>query len=437
MFFPGYSEEVHVCQQNMEVSIDEPQEAYSHGNLETQMNMPMNTHFTDSFQDNNVNYNNSPAGKPYERRNKKRRPPGYYENLQKEIEAERTQKMGSSFDTIVEQNVKVYDKSYSSHCDKNNSDVITEQNMNTPQEYSSISDVQNSYRVNFAGNESVDRLTEDVSHVTLSSSNNYLPSHIVHETKESYSHSSFHISPSSNQQPQVPHHFTETVTYSPQQSHDPPFQSHDPQLVSLTDNKSLKSTNENVSDTLINQTNSGSISSDVNELTQKCEHENSKMYDNSYVDESENMVDFTSYPPLQSASNNIPIGAPVKQECPEKQSVGNETQDNTSIIQNENPEQPGSVWGKTKTWANLFKGDEKSTVIHTNSENFSDIEYATLNQENSAIEKQTLDMSPVPAIHDSAAEILGGKFQGRWNEGFRGEGQIKISLVFLVMRKKR
>lgn len=382
-------------QQKMEDSLGVMRETYC--NQDSEIGLSMNTHYSDSHSEN---YNHIPEGK--QRRNKKRRPPGYYEKLQEEIEAERTQKMSSSFDMREEQNVQMYDNSYSSQCDNNNSDAITVRNVNTPyhHDYSGVSTVHNSYRVNFTESESVDHVT-DVSRVTISSNIKFSPSNIVHESKELYPHSSsFHISQSSSQQPQVPQNFTDT----PEQSCDSHPSSHDQNSDSHTDNESFKS----LQDTSTQQSSSGSISSTVNELTCDGERENSTMDCNSCVQENENVVDFTSYPPLQSVSNNIPLGNPVKQASPDKQCVENETPDPPSIVRNE---QAGSVWGgKSKTWANLFKGNEDASVIHTHSDNYSDIDYTTYDQENSAKEKQILDMSPVPAIHDSAADILGEFF---------------------------
>jgi hypothetical protein len=114
-------------------------------------------------------------------------------------------------------------------------------------------------------------------------------------------------------------------------------------------------------------------------------------------------------------SNNIPIGAPTNKldnTCIDDSDEVPTIQDNSTTQQEEpSGEQSGSVWGKPKSWANLFKdksSTSSSSVIYN--ENYVDIHFPTIDQENDAKNKQVLEMSPVPAIHDSAAELLGGNY---------------------------
>jgi len=62
-------------------------------NINIHNSLPVDNENYSTYQDNDmdINRSNSQSSKPYERRNKKRRPPGYYEKLQEEIEAERVQ----------------------------------------------------------------------------------------------------------------------------------------------------------------------------------------------------------------------------------------------------------------------------------------------------------------------------------------------------------
>lgn len=391
-----------------------------------------------AYQDNDdmdTNRSDSQSSKTYERRNKKRRPPGYYEKLQEEIEAERVQQpntnvyrndaeMSSSGGMIYK------DMSYASQSevDTHSTGFVQKIDANYAQNYVSTPPLQNQYGADYHTTDSVDRIAENVSHVTLSN-DSLSHSHMVH-TKH-YSHpSTFHTSqihPS-----EMPPHPQQTSVYPEQQwvSDNATLTSNTTQPTSHSQHDihpaPIASENTEVPNTSyvnvsLNQPQSGSISQGCVEIRHGKQEvddtdQNQSNVLNNMESESQNIVDFASYPPLQPTSNNIPIGAPTNKldnTCIEDSGEVPTIQDNSTTQQEEpSGEQSGSVWGKPKSWANLFKDKSSassSSVIYN--ENYVDIHFPTIDQENDAKNKQVLEMSPVPAIHDSAAEILGGNLQ--------------------------
>lgn len=407
------------------------------GNINIHNSLPVDNE-NYSYQDNDMDTNrsNSQSSKPYERRNKKRRPPGYYEKLQEEIEAERVQQpnpnvyrndaaMSSSGGMIYT------DMSYASQSevDTHSTGFVQKIDANYAQNYVSTPPVQNQYVADYHTTDSVDRIAENISHVTLSN-DSLSHSHMVH-TKH-YSHpSTFHTSPTHPSE--MPPHPQQTSVYPEQQwisdnvtltsntTQPTSHSQHNTHPVAPIASENTEVPNASYVNVSLNQPLSGSISPGCVEIRQgkqeviDSDQNQSNILDN-MENESENIVDFASYPPLQPTSNNIPIGAPTNKldnTCIDDSCEVPTIQDN-SMTQQEEPsgEQSGSVWGKPKSWANLFKDNSStssSSVIYY--ENYVDVHFPTIDQENDAKNKQVLEMSPVPAIHDSAAGLLGGNLQ--------------------------
>lgn len=368
------------------------------------------------YQDSNMDTDrsNNKSIKPYERRNKKRRPPGYYEKLKEEIEAERTAEKTQEKDDMYRYNTVPYeDVSYTSHSVRNTCPpgFQPKDSTNYAHNFTQPTLVQHQYDGGYQTTENVGRIAEGISHVTLSN-DSLAHSHIVHTTHENYSHPIAFLTHSS----QVPSYPLQTAVYSQQQ-----WTAED---TAITTQNTYNTVPEIAHTSFVHlsekQPDSGSISieyvevmpenfqGDVNNFVQ-----NEKNASDNMEEEIENIVDFTSYPPLQTTANNIPIVASTnKQDDGDRNVEVTAIQDNSETQQEEpSIEQSGSVWGKPKSWANLFKNDSAaSSVIYVNNDNCVDIDFPAINQENDAKNKQAVNMSPVTAIHDSAAEILGDLF---------------------------
>ncbi|XP_063441389.1 ubiquitin carboxyl-terminal hydrolase 10-like [Mytilus trossulus] len=365
--------------------------------------------------------NSSSSSKPYERRNKKRRPPGYYEKLQEDIEKERIRKLESNMhsENITRNAVNYEETSYTSQSDRDTvqTQYIQKNHTDYAQNYASAPPVQNNFQTNIS--QGVELVTDDISRVTLSKDDSLAHSHMVHTTHENVSHPSmFHTSQTPIYPSQTSCPPPQTSVYTPQPWL--PDSSNNTQTVTHNTNPA-SSEHIDLSFTSVNKPPKSSISSGYEDTSQEIvAHDivdssvNQTNISEDIETESENLVDFASYPPLQPASNNIPIGAPGnKQESGEKSSEILNVEENSPAKQeNSSGEQSASVWGaKPKSWANLFKGDSPSTaasVIYN--ENYVDVNYPSLDQEKNPKEKQVVNMSPVPAIHDSAADILGDFF---------------------------
>lgn len=364
--------------------------------------------------------NSSSSSKPYERRNKKRRPPGYYEKLQEEIEKERIRKLESNMhaENITHNAFNFKETSYTSQSDRDTvqTQYIQKNHTDYAQNYASAPPAQNNFQTNIS--EGVELVTDDISCVTLSKDDSLAHSHMVHTTHENVSHSSMFLT---SQTPIYPSQTScpppQTSVYTPQPWL--PDSSQDTKTVTHNTNPT-SSEHIDLSFTSVNKPPKSSISSgyeDSSQASQEIVTQVDSIVNHTNISkdvetESENLVDFASYPPLQPASNNIPIGAPGnKQENGEKSfEILNVEENSPAKQENSSGEQSASVWGaKPKSWANLFKGDSPSTaasVIYN--ENYVDVNYPSLDQEKDPKEKQIVNMSPVPAIHDSAADILGG-----------------------------
>ena len=306
----------------------------------------------------------------------------------------------------------MYEATYSSQSDRDTGATQFKEGVYA-QNYASDLSNQNQYTTDYNSKEDIDVMTEDISKVNLTN-DSLSHSHMVHTPHEHYPHQeTFQTSQVQHLSSQQPSHLSHVSVYPQQQQwagdHSLFHSQHNSQAMPINSHSTQVHTSS--VHMPVNEQQSGSISVGHEETKQEVvetDQIQTNVLENEET-EGENMVDFASYPPLQPTSNNIPIGASV---IPDQTSEDTSEQDKLNQQEDQSGEQSGSVWGKPKSWANLFKGASSSTpssVIYTNNENYIDIDYPTINQENDAKTKQAIEMSPVPAIHDSAADILGGK----------------------------